>query len=294
MNNNFYNADFFKEIKDALKIIADKLKKNNNKQNASIKLGNYNSSEYSSSYGKEIQKMKELISVSQKYTLSKNSALQSLSDFNDKNSLNQINSAYESTASLIEKLGLDSAQFSNIFIKAFDNITEKSQSFSQSMKNMLEDLKNYFIKTMAKAISESIVSSELSQGFLNSVSASSVGKNGIASVLTSFISLFSNSKIQSHHSGGQVPFKAGFSLPDSREYLALLKGGERVLSPSENASFSNNMEKQNPVIVNNFNIKAWDSKDVQKYLLENKNLLANITADNIKYNNANLRYMIGG
>jgi len=32
---------------------------------------------------------------------------------------------------------------------------------------------------------------------------------------------------------------------------------------------------------------------IQQYLLDNKNLLANITADNIKYNNANLRYMIG-
>ena len=47
-----------------------------------------------------------------------------------------------------------------------------------------------------------------------------------------------------------------------------------------------------PVVFNNFNIKAWDSKDVQRYLLENKQLLNSITYEGIKNNNCHLRHMV--
>ena len=94
------------------------------------------------------------------------------------------------------------------------------------------------------------------------------------------------------HSGGVVPLSSeGYELPGTKEQLAILKGGERVLSPSENVSYSNNQGSQ-PIIFNNFNVKAWDSKDVQKYLLENKNLLNAITFEGIKDNNQRLRQMV--
>ena len=74
-------------------------------------------------------------------------------------------------------------------------------------------------------------------------------------------------------------------MPGTAEYLAILKGGERVLSPAESVAYNKNssdsqVSKKN-MVVNNFNIQAWDSKDVKEYLLDNKNLLASITAENM-------------
>ena len=43
---------------------------------------------------------------------------------------------------------------------------------------------------------------------------------------------------------------------------------------------------------NNFNVKAWDSKDVSKYLWENRTLLNQITFQGIKDKNALLRTMV--
>lgn len=75
---------------------------------------------------------------------------------------------------------------------------------------------------------------------------------------------------------------------------ALLKGGERILSPSENVSYKDNQGGASPVVFNNFNIKAWDSKDVRKYLTENRELLNQITFEGIKNNYCQLRNMVRG
>ena len=88
-----------------------------------------------------------------------------------------------------------------------------------------------------------------------------------------------------------MPSGANYSLPGTQEQLALLKGGERVLSPSENVNYENS-QAASPVIVNSFNIKAWDSKDVKKYLMENKQLLNQITYEGIKNNSSQLRMMV--
>lgn len=301
--DNFNSSfdDFSKEIKKNLKIliqniqqISTKNTKENNGENTEITLKlEDNSVEKESSYQLEINKMKELITSSEKYNSTKNHLIQGLSDASDVNTVQNLADSCEETSSFLEQLGLDSSEFSNIFTSAFEDVIEKSESFSDSMKNMLDDLKNYFVKTIAKAISDSLISKQESDMFLSSVNSSnsSGGLGGITSILSSFIGLFGS--LPSHHSGGVIPSAANYSLPGTQEYLAVLKGGERVLSPAENTAYNDSVKSGN-VVVNNFNVQAWDSKDVQKYLLDNKNLLANITADNIKYNNANLRYMIGG
>ncbi|MGN0014242.1 MAG: hypothetical protein ACI37T_02350 [Candidatus Gastranaerophilaceae bacterium] len=301
--NNFNSSfdDFSKEIKKNLKILIQNIQQistNNTKENTektseiTLNLEN-SSSEKESSYQLEINKMKELITSSEKYNSVKNKMEQGLSDTSDINKFQNIAESCEETSSFLEQLGFDSSEFSNIFTSAFEDVIEKSESFSDSMKNMLNDLKNYFVKTIAKAISDSLISKQDSDVFLSSVNSSDSygGFGGITSILSSFLGLFV--RLPSHHSGGVIPSSASYSLPGTQEYLAVLKGGERVLSPAENSAY-NDYDKLGNVVVNNFNVQAWDSKDVQKYLLDNKNLLANITADNIKYNNANLRYMIGG
>lgn len=301
--NNFNSSfdDFSKEIKKNLKILIQNIQQistNNTKENTSKNTENTlkledNSVEKESPYQLEINKMKELITSSEKYNSTKNELLQGLSNTSDVKTFQNLVDSCEETSSFLEQLGLDSSEFSNIFTSAFEDVIKKSESFSDSMKNMLDDLKNYFVKTIAKAISDSLISKQDSDMFLSSVNSSdsSGGLGGITSILSSFIGLFGT--LPSHHSGGVIPSAANYSLPGTQEYLAVLKGGERVLSPAENTAYNDSVKSGN-VIVNNFNVQAWDSKDVQKYLLDNKNLLANITADNIKYNNANLRYMIGG
>lgn len=301
--SNFNSSfdDFSKEIRKNLKILIQNIQQistkntnENTEKNSEITLKLEDTyKEKESSYQLEINKMKELIISSEKYNSVKNQLIQGLSDTSDVKTVQKLADSCEETSSFLEQLGLDSSEFSKIFTSAFEDVIEKSESFGDSMKNMLDDLKNYFIKTITKAISESLISKQNSDIFLASVSSSnSSGEfDGVTSLLSSFIGLFGG--LPSHHSGGVIPSSANYSLPGTQEYLAVLKGGERVLSPAENSAY-NDSAKSGNVVVNNFNVQAWDSKDVQKYLLDNKNLLANITADNIKYNNANLRYMIGG
>lgn len=94
------------------------------------------------------------------------------------------------------------------------------------------------------------------------------------------------------HDGGIVPVGANTELPGTKEQLAILKGGERILSPGENAGYKSSRQSSSPVIFNNFNVKAWDSKDVRRYLIENKELLNQITFEGIKNNNAHLRNIV--
>lgn len=88
-----------------------------------------------------------------------------------------------------------------------------------------------------------------------------------------------------------MPSGANMELPGSQEQLALLKGGERVLSPSENTDYKSNPQQFNPTIVN-LNIKSWDSRDVSKCFMENQDLLNSITFRGIKDNNCQLRHMV--
>lgn len=292
MNNNEFLNNFNKNISDFAKNIKNLIPEINQFSKSVVNLGEI--TEDTSPYQKEIDKIKEMTIQTEKYKELKNSLSENLND--NENNVKNLTDAYEEALPLLEQLGLDTTEFQNIFTSAFDKIVQKSETFSDTMKNMLDDLKNYFIKTIAQAVSDKIVNSTASEFFSNELSSQNTkSSNGfnVFGLIKSFFGAFSSSSLFTRHSGGVVPSGTGYSLPGTSEYLAVLKGGERVLSPAENADYNSNGNGQN-VIVNNFNVKAWDSKDVQKYLLDNKNLIANITADNIKYNNANLRYIIGG
>lgn len=88
--------------------------------------------------------------------------------------------------------------------------------------------------------------------------------------------------LPTYHSGGLVP--------GTKEQMAVLKGGERVLNPAENVSYTNGDETQSGV--NNimvFNIKAWDGKDVINTLKANSQTINQIVSSGIKNNNQGLR-----
>ena len=184
-------------------------------------------------------------------------------------------------------LGGATEDMSDEFAKGLQSMIKGYKDFSDVMKDLTDSLADYMIKRMAESISQNIFSQEGLSSSLNLATGILGWLGGTGKGIGGFLgNIFSK-----HHSGGVVPSGASYSLPGTQEQLALLKGGERILSPGENANFESSAS-QAPVVFNNFNIKAWDSKDVQKYLLDNKQLLNSITYDGIKNNNSQLRNMV--
>ena len=174
------------------------------------------------------------------------------------------------------------------------------ENFETNFKNLGKNLANEMLKITVDSLMEIIVKERLAAAAIAAIRAT----YGFAKAIGTGVSGFFNATkvgtaltsavqtiIPSHHSGGIIPEGANMNIPGTDEQLALLKGGERVLSPAENVQYDRNSAGSN-VVFNNFNIKAWDSRDVQKYLLDNKDLLNAITYQGIKDNNHMLRHMV--
>jgi dGTP triphosphohydrolase len=239
----------------------------------------------SSEYQNEINEVKSTLSTLQSLNDAKNNLIQT--NNKEYQSAQNLIDSYQDAANLASSLSASSDELTDIYNSAIEDIISGTKSFSETMKNVLNDLKNYFLNAILSSLQNNTISS-------SSANLLSSSLNSATSISGSLFSGLISSVFSSHHSGGLIPSGTGYSLPGTSEYLSVLKGGERVLSPSETSSYNSSQSDNKNYVVNNFNIKAWDSKDVQQYLLENKNLLANITAENIKYNNANLKYAING
>lgn len=171
-----------------------------------------------------------------------------------------------------------------------DDILTKYNDFGDSMKNMATDIANYLIKESVRALLQQAFATEQMKGLIGALETGSK-KGGFMGTAFNIIKGLGKG-IGIFHSGGIVPVGANAEVPGTQEQLALLKGGERILSPGENASYNSGQGSSSPIVLNNFNVKAWDSKDVKKYLLENRQLLNQITFQGIKDNNAQLRHMV--
>ena len=252
--------------------------------NVMIKLNN-TATTAKSAYQEEISQIKTTMQNVQNLT----NATSKLAEVNSKHLEDAQNLVNTSQAASLcaNSLSGDSDKLVGIFNSAIGEMIDGTKDFGDIMKGVLNNLKNYFIKAAQDAIMNGIISTTTGNALSNGISGASFLGGG-------FLSGLFGSFLPSHHSGGVIPSGTGYSLPGTSEYLSVLKGGERVLSPAENVAYNNSQTDRKNVVVNNFNVKAWDSKDVQKYLLENKSLLASITAENIKYNNANLKYAVNG
>lgn len=179
----------------------------------------------------------------------------------------------------------------NIFSDELYKVLTEYGDFEIGMKNITKRIYNYIIQESIKATIQQIFGIKaVNQMMTGLLSTASGIKSPVATGLIRGISKAVGFKF---HSGGVMPVGANTDIPGTQEQLALLKGGERVLSPSENTSYNSNASSGNsPVVFNNYNIKAWDSKDVQKYLLENRDLLNSITYDGIKNNSNSLRQIV--
>ncbi len=170
-----------------------------------------------------------------------------------------------------------STKFGDTLSKTLSSLLFDTQNFDKNMKKVTRDLLNYMLEQTVGSIFNN--SSQNSGGIFGNLGSSLLGFGA---------GLFGGNKF---HSGGVVPSGSNYNLTGTQEQLALLKGGERVLSPGENVQYENTSGGSKVNFIN-FNIKAWDSKDVQKYLLENKELLNSITFNGIKDNDQMLRHMV--
>lgn len=183
-------------------------------------------------------------------------------------------------------------KIADIFGDGLGKIVKNYDNFGGQMKDIASDIANYLIQESARALLQQVFQTQKMQGIVGALDTTSKGGSWLgagASIIKGVGKAFGI-----FHSGGVVPVGANAQLPGTQEQLALLKGGERILSPSENVSYKDNQGGASPVVFNNFNIKAWDSKDVRKYLTENRELLNQITFEGIKNNYCQLRNMVRG
>lgn len=181
-----------------------------------------------------------------------------------------------------------------VFQNNFDDILKNYRNFGDELESMAKEITSVLVREAASAGFQALFNTNKLKSWVSGLSSLST-QGGFKGFGASFLKGIGKA-FGVFHSGGIVPVGANAEIPGTNEQLALLKGGERILSPAENTSYNSNGSQSgsSPVVLNNFNIKAWDSKDVKQYLLENKNLLNQITFDGIKNNNCQLRNMVRG
>ncbi len=185
------------------------------------------------------------------------------------------------------------SKVADIMGNGFTDMITEYEHFGDKMKDIATSLADYMIQESLRAVTQQIMSTQKVQSLLGSIFSAGSSKGGLFGVAANFFKGFGRRiGLPTFHDGGVVPVGANTEIQGTQEQLALLKGGERILSPGENANYSSRETQSSPVVFNNFNVKAWDSKDVSRYLLENKQLLNQITYDGIKNNYAHLRHII--
>lgn len=193
---------------------------------------------------------------------------------------------------------------SNIFSSSFSDILSGNETFSEAMKSLMSNLYNELIKMALNKATKEIEIEEWLQkslflikkafgaimGFVGGGLFGGIG-GGVATGIGSSIvggggmMYQADPMLPMYHSGGIVP--------GTKEQLALVKGGERVLNPAENAAYTNGEDGENTqggvTNVMMFNIKAWDGKDVIQTLKANSQTINQIVSSGIKNNNQGLR-----
>ena len=163
---------------------------------------------------------------------------------------------------------------SSIMSNVYTNLITGQESFADAMKNMAQNMLLQLLQMLAQYVMKELTIRAASM-FLG-------GGGGIGGVLTGITSAI----LPSHHSGGMIP--------GTKEQVAVLQGGERVLNRSEAASY-NSDDASGDSGINNimvFNIKAWDGRDVIDTLKANEQTINQIVSSGIKNNKQGLRMAV--
>ncbi len=158
---------------------------------------------------------------------------------------------------------------------AFMNILSGQQKFSDSLKSMVSGLLGQLLQMVLQYVLQELALRAMTM-FLGGGMG---GFGGIATGVTPSI-------LPIHHSGGMIP--------GTKEQVAVLQGGERVLNRSEADNYNKDTANGN-ADVNNimvFNIKAWDGKDVINTLKANSQTINQIVSSGIKNNQQGLRTIV--
>lgn len=159
---------------------------------------------------------------------------------------------------------------------SLNTLLTATDNFGDAMMNVMNMIYQSLIKMAIESAMKEIQIAQVKTAILTALNAMT---GGIGGAVTGLIS-----KFPKFHSGGVVP--------GTKEQIAVLKGGERVLNPAENTSYTNGQGGELANGVNNimmFNIKAWDGKDVINTLKSNSQTINQIVASGIKNNNQGLR-----
>ena len=172
----------------------------------------------------------------------------------------------------------------NILSSSFDTMLTSYGGFSASMKQLGLNLTRYMLKLALEQAVKEIEIAKMKQAALTILGAVTGKTSKIFSTIGGFFG------IGKHHSGGTIPNSAT-TLPGTKEQLALLKGGETVLSPAESTSY-NAQQGQGNTIVYAPVVKAMDSKDVAQWFNENKNQIIGIMSMATRDNTGGFRNVI--
>lgn len=165
----------------------------------------------------------------------------------------------------------------SILGNSFSSLLSGSQDFGNLLLNTMNSIYQQLIKIAINSAMKEIEIEQVKTTIILALRALTGGVGNIVSGVGGLIS-----KLPKFHSGGL----------STQEQLAVIKKDERVLSPSESASYSNNEEGVGSNGVNNimmFNIKAWDGKDVIQTLKSNSQTINQIVNSGIKNNQQGLR-----
>jgi len=179
------------------------------------------------------------------------------------------------------------SDISGILSNSFDNMLTNYGGFGASMQQLALNLGRYLIQQTLETAIQQIAIEQMKAAAMAALGVISGG----ATTAVSFLSSLNPFK---HHSGGLIPSQANYQLPGTQEQLAMLKGGERVLSPAENASYNNGNggSSGSAVIVYSPQVKAMDSKSVRNWFYENKNEIIAIMSQATKNNDGGYRNII--
>lgn len=285
---------------------ADETKDIEIKQQAENDLGGF-WGRYSTGYDERLQLLQWYYKERERITDMHNATMEEKQKaFNELEQLNTIK-AMEIQKNIWYQRGQD---ITSILNSTFDSMLTNYGNFSENMQQLVFNLSRYILKEITQQALKEIEIERVKTltilafrkliggivGFFTGGGSSII--SGVSSIFGGGGSALASvdagigpvartdvmSTLPKYHSGGLVP--------GTKEQLAVLKGGERVLNPAESSSYGGSSEGMDNGGINNimmFNIKAWDGKDVIKTLQANSQTINQIVSSGIKNNNQGLR-----
>jgi len=212
----------------------------------------------------------------------------------------RVNKIYENNRIIADSHREVAASMGQAYGNAINGILNHTMTGAQAMHSILFSL----MKTVAGYGLSSLINSSLG-GFSGNTGAflsaflNGVGVPAFTGAGTKQSVNISKNNPLKLDTGGVLGGKFSQAIP------IIAHGQEMILNPKQQSNLFNliqngytgnnqqQMQQAQPVLVN-FNIQAFDSRDVQAYLVDNKHIIQGIIGEAVKNNNGGLRSVIKG